>query len=398
MDQPPTGSSRTIQNPQLVYNQATFNQMVAQLSDARLIAVDTESDSLFSYYPRICLLQISTYLSPHDETIVDYIVDPLRHADLAPLGELLADPVREIIMHAAENDLLLLQREHNFHVGRVFDTQLAGRILGWERVGLAAILEEHFGVATNKRMQRTDWGRRPLTPEQLVYAQKDTHYLPALRDLQMAQLMGMDRWEEAQEAFHQLVEINYSQRLPNERTMWQMKETRSVPRASTGVLEELWEWREQEAQRRNSPPFKIVSNTAIIELAIAQPATADHLEKIPGLGRSENKRYGSTLLQVIARGKQRPLPSLPEPTLRLEQTLDRETLARYDALRQWRMDTATARGVAADIVLTNEVLLEVARRQPDSLDSLQTIAHIGPWKARTYGPRILEVLAANGNR
>jgi ribonuclease D len=89
---------------------------------------------------------------------------------------------------------------------------------------------------------------------------------------------------------------------------------------------------------------------------------------------------------------------LPEPTLRLEQTLDRETLARYDALRQWRLDAATARGVAADIVLTNEVLLEVARRQPDSLDSLRTIAHIGPWKAKTYGPQILEVLAANGNR
>ena len=175
---------RRLGNPILVYNGAAFSQMIDHLSERRLLAVDTESDSLYSYYPRVCLIQISTYTDPDVEpgVITDYLLDPLRCQQLDGLRSLLADADREVIMHAAENDLSLLQREHQFSFGQIFDTQLAARIMGWKKVGLAAILEKYFGVISNKHMQRTNWGRRPLTPEQIAYAQMDTHYLPALRE------------------------------------------------------------------------------------------------------------------------------------------------------------------------------------------------------------------------
>jgi ribonuclease D len=380
-------------NPTLIYTQPAFAQMMEVLWERKVVALDTESDSLFSYYPKVCLIQISTFAGEQNDVneIVDYLIDPLRFTELEPLGKLLADPGCTVIMHAADNDIFLLQREFNFTVAKLFDTQLAARILGWPRAGLAAILEEHFGVVSNKRMQRTNWGKRPLTPEQIAYAQMDTHYLLALRQRQIQELHERERWEEALEAFEQLTTTDFRARVASERTIWQMKETRTVPHALMGVLESLWMWREQEAQKQDRPPFKIVNNQVLIDLAHKQPTSLTQLHEIHALSPSEIHRYGSALLHAVASGKARPLPALPEASPRLEQWLDKATMDRYDALRNWRSKTAATRGVAPEIVLNNEVLLEVAKRQPRTLEELREIDAIGPWKAKTYGADLLRL-------
>ena len=203
-------------SPILVYSPKLYAQMLNHLSQQHLVALDTESDSLYRYYPKICLIQLSVS-SGGDQNdpvaVVDYLVDPLRLSDLSALGQLLAVPGREVIMHAAENDMLLLYRNFGFTFDQVFDTQLAARILGWKQVGLAAILEAQFGIVSDKRMQRTNWGKRPLMPQQIAYAQMDTHYLPALRGRLIAELQERDRWEEAHEAFNHLSHIDYSTRV-----------------------------------------------------------------------------------------------------------------------------------------------------------------------------------------
>lgn len=381
-------------NPVLVYTAAAFDTMLAHLWARKLVALDTESDSLFSYYPKVCLIQISTYTDPAAApgAVTDYLVDPLRFNEIDALGALLASADCQVVMHAAENDILQLQREYGFRFNAIFDTQLAARILGWERAGLAVILEEKFGVVSDKRMQRTNWGKRPLTPEQIAYAQMDTHYLPALAALQSEELHARDRWEEAQEAFAQLAALDYQTRPTNHRSFWSMKETRAVPLDQTGVLEALWLWREQEAQSQDRPPFKIVNNQVLVQLAQTQPRTPAELAAVRGLGSTELRRYGAALLKAIEEGKRRPLPDLPEPHLRPEQFLERPALAQYDALRRWRAQVAEARGVAPDIVLTNDVLLEIVKRQPHTVGDLRQIDAIGPWKARTYGPEIIKLL------
>jgi ribonuclease D len=380
-------------NPNLIYTPSTFAQMMEQLWEHKVVALDTESDSLFSYYPKVCLIQLSTYAGAEEDpnTVVDFLVDPLRFTALEPLGQLMADPTCTVIIHAAENDIYLLQREFNLSVTNLFDTQLAARILGWPRAGLAAILEEHFGVVSNKRMQRTNWGKRPLTPEQIAYAQMDTHYLLALRQRQIRELQERERWEEAQEAFEQLTEIDYRERVAAERSVWQMKEARTIPHAQSGVLEALWLWREQEAQNQDRPPFKIVNNQALIALAQKQPSSMNQLREIPSLSPSEIQRYGLPLLHAIREGKTRPLPALPEAMPRYEQWLDKAILDRFDALRNWRSKTAAARGVSPEIVFSNDILLEVAKRQPRTLEELRQIDGIGPWKAKTYGADLLRL-------
>jgi hypothetical protein len=185
----------------MVSNPAELASMVGQLSLHSRLALDTESDSFFSYYPKVCLIQITTFADAHNPDpahVVDFLVDPLSQPTLEPLGALIAGGQHEVIMHAAENDILLMRRSFDFRFPRVFDTQLAARILGWPRVGLGAILEECFGVVSDKRMQRTDWSSRPLSAQQIAYAQMDTHYLLTLRDLLMARLEEEGRLEEAE--------------------------------------------------------------------------------------------------------------------------------------------------------------------------------------------------------
>jgi superfamily II DNA helicase RecQ len=119
----------------------------------------------------------------------------------------------------------------------------------------------------------------------------------------------------------------------------------------------------------------------------------EQLQSVRGLGASERQRYGGALLQLIVQGKRRPLPPLPEPIPRIEQILERDELARYDALRRWRSDVAQKRGVAPDIIFNNETLLAIARSYPKTLAELQGLRTIGPWKAKTYGPAILKIVA-----
>ncbi|MFN3331419.1 MAG: ribonuclease D, partial [Caldilinea sp.] len=276
----------------------------------------------------------------------------------------------------------------------IFDTQLAARILGWKQVGLAALLEEHFGIVSNKKMQRTDWGKRPLTPEQIAYAQMDTHYLLPLRDLLVEELKRQGRWEEAQDAFAALIAADPAARAPDERSFWQMRAIREVPREQLAVLEALWQWREQEASAVDRPPFKVVNDSVLVELAKRQPQSLKELDETPGLSSLQIKRYGDVLLHTVKDSQLRPTPTPPNGEGRPEQLLDKSAQLRYDALRRWRTETARTRGVDADIVLPNSTLFTIAQQNPTTLDELAAISELTPWKVMHYGSQILAVLSA----
>lgn len=375
--------------PNLIDTAASFDKMLGVLADAPRIALDTEADSLFHYWPKVCLIQLSAAAGANDSTI-DFLVDPLRVENLEPLGSMLN--AIEVVMHAAENDALLLVREFDFCIPRIFDTQLAARILGWPRVGLAAILEEKFGVISDKRQQRTDWSRRPLTPQQITYAALDTHHLLPLREMQIDELKAKGRWEEALDAFAQLALIGEDAQPMEARMFWDMKGVRDVPREQHGLLSALWEWREAEAQRRDVPPFKIANDSVLMALADQAPVNSAALKQVHGLGDYVLSRYGDALLRVIREGRERRLPAYPPYRGRPENMLDDAQRARFDALRAWRTKVAEQRGVTLDIVLNSATLIEIAKLNPRNVDEMVGIAGMTPWKRGAYGDDILRVL------
>lgn len=375
--------------PHLIDTVAGFDKMLAALADAPRIALDTEADSLFHYWPKVCLIQLSVSAGARD-SVIDFLVDPLRVKDIQPLGGRLS--AVEVVMHAAENDALLLARAFDFRIPRIFDTQLAARILGWPRAGLAAILEEKFGVQSDKRMQRTDWSRRPLTSQQVTYAAQDTHSLLALRELQIDELKTRGRWEEALDAFAQLATIGEDAQPIEARTFWDMKGVRDVPRAQHGLLSALWEWREAEAQRRDVPPFKIANDAVLVALTEQTPSTHAALNRVQGLSDYVISRHGDALLRIIREGRLRKPPAHPPHRGRPEAMLDDAQRARFDALRGWRARVAEQRGVSLDIVLNSATLLEIAKLNPLSVEEMAGIAGMTPWKLSAYGGDVLRVL------
>lgn len=397
--------------PIVVNTPALLDQMVAHLRRQPSLALDTESDSFHAYYPKVCLIQITTFadlLHPESadavsldeagasaDPVVDYLVDPLALQDLGVLGAHLASGV-EVVMHAAENDILLLQRDFGMKIARVFDTQMAARVLGWEHVGLGPLLENTLGVVSDKRMQRTDWGRRPLSAEQIAYAQMDTHYLFTLQELLTAALHDAGRWEEARAAFGQLALLDAGEYPVAERTFWSMRAAHRAPLGDLALLELLWEWREHEAQRQNRPPFKVMGDDLLLVLAHRRPATMNELRAIHGVTPEQVRRYGTEIRAAIVAAEGRPQPPLPKPTIRPELLLSPADAALYERLRKWRSDRASGRGVAPEIVFNNETLLNFVAQRPDSIDALAAMRLVGAWKAQAYGEEVLALL--NGKR
>lgn len=365
----------------LLSTPAALARALAELRRAGRFALDTESNSLYAYHYRVCLIQIST-------SEADYLIDALALPNQQSLVDLAADPQIEITMHAAENDVLMLHRDFAFRSARIFDTLWAARILGWKQVSLAALLRDRFGVEVDKRMQRTDWGRRPLSPDQLAYARLDTHYLLPLRDQLEAELQARGRWQEAQELFAELTKITWEEK--DAPSFWRLPGAWDLEPRQQAVLKALFDWRETTAAQRNLPPFKVLGNETLIALAQTQPETVSALLGIRGLPRHLPERTARALLRVVREGQQSPVPAPPERSY--GQRPDNGALARFDRLRGWRARQAEHRQVDADVILTNQVLMAIARANPPDLAALQDSGLLGPWKLEAYGAEILQAM------
>jgi ribonuclease D len=369
--------------PVLVADPDGLGRLVGALAACPVVAIDTESNSLHAYRERVCLVQFST-------PAADYIVDPIVIPDLSPLAPLFANPDQQKVFHAAEYDLICLRRDYDFEFTNIFDTMSAARTLGWPQVGLASILENHFGVKMNKKYQRADWKRRPLTPEQLDYARLDTHYLVALRDRQLQALTESGRWPEAHEEFARLarVRVEPDNLGPAPAAFWRVNGARGLTPVQAAVLEALFAYREQQAERIDRPPFKVMGEATLMELARRAPHNAEDLQSVPGMTPEQIRRHGEGVLHAVQQGLQAPVQHAPQG----ERESD-DVRERYDRLHTWRKESAKARGVESDVILPRAALWDLARRAPRTFGELAHITDLGPWRRETYGKEILALLA-----
>ena len=367
----------------LITTQPALQDMLRRLDGKACVAIDTESNSMHAYTERVCLVQASL-------PGADYLIDPLsKSIELRALEPLFADAGVEKVFHACEYDVISLRRDYGFAFASVYDTMWAARILGWPRVGLADILHERFGVTMNKRWQRFNWGQRPLPADALAYARLDTRYLVRLRDLQMRELRRTDRLEEACEVFAGLSASEAAPRdeLADGDNFWRVKGAHDLKPAARAVLRELVVYRDGEARRADRPPFKIIGDGTLLDIARTCPAQLDQLRRVSGMSEAQVARHGVKLLRDIARGRTAAPPRAPA-----RQSIDRAVLERYERLREWRKQVAAQRGVDPDVIVSNAVLMTLARRRARSDGDLDGIDGLGPWRRRTYGRAMLEVL------
>ena len=366
----------------LITTQSDWQLCLEKLQAESRLAIDLEANSMYAYREEICLIQITI---PGK----DYIIDPLGVPDPGGLGAIIQDPTVEKVFHAAEYDLMLLKRQFGWQLHNLFDTMWAARILGYQRYGLASMLETVFGIQLDKKYQKSNWCRRPLSPEQLVYAQLDTHHLLQLRDHLEKELEAAGRLEEAAETFADQTHVKLSNNtFDPDYDFWSVSGAYDLTRQQQAVLKALAIYRDREAHARNRPLFKIFHDKTLIELAQTTPSSISALRDVYGMSAGQTRRYGRQLLNTIAEALNAPYPPFPPRPERPPEA----AMHRFDKLHTWRKNKASKRGVESDVIISKDALWAIALKNPQDEAELAQIKEIGPWRHKTYAKDILAVL------
>ncbi len=359
---------------------AGLQAVAERFKNTSRIALDTEAASFHRYVDRVYLIQVST----DRETAV---VDPLAVRDLSPLAECLAAATIEVVLHDADYDLRILDRDYGIRVRHVFDTRVAAQLAGEPSVGLGALLEKYCGVTIDKKYQRADWSLRPLPDDMIAYAADDTRYLPTLRDILERHLQGLGRLEWAREEFRRLEEIRWSGgSADDEEAYLRLKGAKALRgRRARGVLRAVHRWREEKARALDRAPFRVVDNAVLLNVAKAAPTTLDGLQRDAKVPTSIVRRYGESLLDAVREALALPESQLPVIERARRPPPDPAYDARLERLKQLRNRRADEVGMDPGLLCPNGTLQALSRASPRTPRELDGIAELRRWQRELLG-------------
>jgi ribonuclease D len=366
--------------PIVVENDESFAHMRADLAAQPAIAVDTESNSLHAYQERVCLIQISTREN-------DYLVDTLAIHSLEPLGEIFANSAIQKVFHAGDYDLTCLKRDYAFTFANYFDTSIAAAAVGEENLGLSTLLTKYFGFSVDKRYQRANWGKRPLDPEMLRYAQSDSHFLLPLRDCLLPRLEATGRLNLGLEDYAAMAQQTPSMKNHSE-DVWRVKGINGMKPRALSLLQQLNHLREELARKQDVPLFKVMSDAALVEIATTQPKHIQELDLLPSLSKSQVRRYGKQIMQTVADWRK----SSDKLTRPRAQYLDESIQRRRELLGDWRKQMAQKDKVSSSVILPKDLLESIAAQPIKSKAELEQAMQASPTRFEVYGEELLEIL------
>lgn len=349
------------------------------------VGLDTEADSLHHYFEKVCLIQLSF-------SGANYVVDPLAGLSLTEFLEVLS--LKELILQGADYDLRMMKKSFGFRPrAPVFDTMLAAQVLGYEKIGLAALAEKFCGVALSKSGQKSDWARRPLSARQLDYASDDTRYLEKIADMLAGELRNAGRLEWHRECCERAVEVSGIEAKEDAKEAWRIKGSSGLTPKELALLREIWKWRDEEARRRDRPPFMVLLNEALIELVRWQsqnPGAPLHagpkpVKKISG----ENLARLEHAVRLAEGLPPEAWPVVPEKARWRERQASPE---KVEAL------LATCKRIAGELriepcfLASRAALTAVARHEPRSIEKLMESSGMMRWQAELLMPAVRDVL------
>lgn len=335
------------------------------------VAVDAERASGYRYGQRAYLIQLRR------EGAGSALIDPVGCPDLSGLGDVLADT--EWVLHAATQDLPCL-REIGMMPRRLFDTELAGRLAGFARVGLGPMVEKILGYALEKGHSAVDWSTRPLPEPWLRYAALDVELLVALRDALEEELDAQGKLGWAREEFAAIADAPPPppRKDPWRRTSGMHKVRR---RRQMAVVRELWTARDRIAQRRDVSPGKVLTDAAIVEAALAGPADVQALAALPGYGNRMGRKQLEQWQSAVDRALALPETGLPQQGQALNGPPPPRSWADKDPAAAARLTAArtavTARAEELSLPQENLITPDTVRRvcwQPPEVPAQETVS------------------------
>lgn len=343
--------------------------LLAALDRVDEVALDTEADNLFRYRTRICLLQVMAGRQI-------FLVDLLAPLPLDGLWQRLAG--RHLVMHGSDFDLRLLYDFCGFTAHSLFDTMMAAQLLNLQRIGLAPLLEQHFGVALAKEGQKANWSKRPLPQKLIDYAALDVFHLPALRDILRTELEHRGRlgWQEQRCRWQ--IESALTGFPQNDVHAWRIGRSERLSPRGQCVLWAVWHWREETARQLDQPPFKITGNELLAEIAArADAGLPEEAILAVNLGK-RHPRLIRSLTEAVRTGLAKNPSSLPRRHHGRDPNwlpLNAAELALQDRLKTDRDRVAQQLNLDPTLIANRAQLAQIAR-EPNRLDEI-----LLPWQA-----------------
>jgi ribonuclease D len=333
--------------------------VAAALAGAAWVALDTESNSMFVYRERMCLLQLNAggtlfvidTLALAPAPGLDAAGEPVPSSALAPLRAQLERGDRRLYLHGGEYDVGVFKRDYGIQLGGIWDSQQAASFLGHERTGYGAVVERYCGISLDKGWAQYDWGTRPLDAAALRYAVDDVVFLPRIaaeleKDIAAA---GLD--EELALANAAVAETTWSGGF-DPGGFWRIKGVRELAPHSLGILAALHAWRDAIARAADRPPGRMVNNETLLALARQAPTNYQLLKRI-GVKGWLLSAHGEELIALIKANRSDPKPLPPRPRAREVLPIEEE---RERRLKDWRRAEAERRGVPLQVVLPARAL------------------------------------------
>ena len=381
--------TETEQSADVITTTAALDALVARLAGAEFLAVDTEFMREHTYYSQLCLVQISD--GNHAAAI-----DPLApDIDLAGLWKLLADPQITKVFHAAHQDLEIFLKEMGSLPLPLFDTQIAGMVLGHgDQVGYDRLVGAVLRHDIDKSSRFTDWSRRPLSARQVSYALDDVIYLAEMYPKLRAELQTKGRagWLDDENA--KLADPATYQTAPAD--AWRRIKIRNMKAPALRRMMHIASWRESEAQSRNLPRNRILRDETILDLAGSNPLSSAEFGKIRNFPGGANGKLVSPVLELLREVEAMPDSTLPEP--KSEGRTPKPPAAVMELLRVLLKHITDKEGIAPRLVASADELEALA------LDDDAAIRAQTGWRREIFGAAALRLkhgqiaLAADGRR
>ncbi|NLU74065.1 ribonuclease D [Streptomyces sp. HNM0575] len=369
--------------PPVTGDEAALTEIIAAFgSGSGPVAVDAERASGYRYGQRAYLVQLRR------EGAGSALVDPVGCPDLSGLGAVLADS--EWVLHAATQDLPCL-REIGMVPRRLFDTELAGRLAGYARVGLGAMVENLLGYALEKGHSAVDWSTRPLPEPWLHYAALDVELLIDLRDALEEELDRQGKLAWARQEFEAIAAAPPAppRKDPWRRTSGMHKVRR---RRQMAVVRELWTARDRIARKRDVSPGKVLADSAIVEAALALPSDARTLSGLPGFGHRMGRKQLEQWQAAVDRAKALPESALPQqsqatngpPPPRSWADKDPAAAARLTAARAAVTARAEELSMPQENLLTPDTVRRLCWQPPSARTESQVVSALRALGAREW--------------
>jgi ribonuclease D len=369
----------------LIAKAEPFEALMRRLSSAPCLALDTEASSFHRYHERIGLIQ----LSDRAET---FLLDPLALMDLESLGRILDAEHIEVVIHDADYDLRLLKRMYGFRVHHIFDTLIAAELVNEPELGLAPLMRKYFGIQLDKRFQKADWCKRPLTRDMLDYAAMDTRHLIGLRDILAEQLRAKGRMAWAEEEFGLLTEMPFQAKEDNTPAFLRIKGAKALRPRELAVLRELHAWRNGVAAQLDRAPFMVLGNDVLLNLAREPVTDRAKLANVKGIGPSAMEKYAADIVAAVEKGLSAGREEWPRPERPKRFPRDPDLDERLKRMKTVRDELALAFDLRPGIVAANQLLTDIARSLPGDSMALAAIPGMRRYQVEAFGEALLRAL------